>query len=479
MDYGARGFSVDTQRRCDRGCIAEEEEGWGWDGGENGPPEEPRLRALKSVCKRKITEKGLVRHMETELAVLKQCSHPFIVSLSPGGHFQTSRHLHLVLNYCPGGDLFSLLGRVGRLAEPQARVCAAQLALALRHLHDRHIAYRDLKPENVCIDAKGHAILVDFSLARTGLDLAPNGKAFTFCGSAAYAAPEVIAKEGHDTRVDLWSLGCVMFEALVGLHPFRRPRGERTDRQALFERIACGQPEYPPFLSGSALSFLRGLLVVNPLERLGFAPASCSSQQKRQQQQQQQQQQHQGQEQEQQQQRRRKIDSAAMTFSSVEPPPPTPPSPILARTSSNGSSTDRAAATRVDLAQSHRYAGLEHADGREGEKAEPALLLEHRFFSGLPGWGGPGSGGAWEDGKLGATAVGAPALRHALDVQYFDPRFTSQAVELALQGHPHKGGPTPSFEGFEWRADTFIEYSQVEERRAPGFLESIASALWC
>lgn len=56
-----------------------------------------------------------------ELAVLQQCSHPFIVSLSPGGHFQTSRHLHLVLNYCPGGDLSSLLGRQGKLAEPQVR----------------------------------------------------------------------------------------------------------------------------------------------------------------------------------------------------------------------------------------------------------------------------------------------------------------------------------------------------------------------
>lgn len=69
-----------------------------------------------------VCSRGLFPPMPLqELAVLKQCSHPFIVSLSPGGQFQTSRHLHLVLNYCPGGDLFSLLARVGRLPEPQVR----------------------------------------------------------------------------------------------------------------------------------------------------------------------------------------------------------------------------------------------------------------------------------------------------------------------------------------------------------------------
>lgn len=60
-----------------------------------------------------------------------------------------------------------------------------------------------------------------------------------------------------------------------------------------------------------------------------------------------------------------------------------------------------------------------------------------------------------------------------------ESRFTSQTVEMVLQGHPHKGGPTPAFDEFDWRADHCIEYAQVEERRAPGFLESISSALWC
>ncbi|CAM9273789.1 unnamed protein product, partial [Hapterophycus canaliculatus] len=440
-----------------------------------------------------------------ELAVLKQCRHPFIVSLSPGGQFQTSGHLHLVLNYCPGGDLFSLLARVGRLPEQQVRVCAAQLALALRHLHGKHIAYRDLKPDNVCIDARGRAILVDFSLARTGLDATPDGKAYTFCGSAAYAAPEIISKEGHDTRVDLWSLGCVVFEALVGEHPFRRPRGEKMDRQALFERIQLGRLDYPSSLSASAVSLLRELLSLNPEDRPGFFFPSPPP-------------------------------------SRTPPPPPPPPPPQApspegegrqqprltlsdrrdsgdAKAGAPGGNVQGAAAAAAARTTTPRTGKTSPVDSRTGAgklwgaplkpqtrgppaqqrstsrsvrpgasaecgsavRREPPgrYLLEHVFFRGLPGWGGPGTGGSWEDAELEGVAVAVPALFDPLDVRHFDSRFTTQAVELSLQGHPHKGGPTPAFEGFEWREDNCIEYAQPEERRASSLFESLASALWC
>ncbi|CAM9607027.1 unnamed protein product, partial [Ectocarpus sp. 8 AP-2014] len=432
--------------------------------------------------------------METELAVLKQCSHPFIVSLSPGGQFQTSRHLHLVLNYCPGGDLFSLLARVGRLPEAQVRVCAAQLALALRHLHSKHIAYRDLKPDNVCIDARGHAVLVDFSLARTGLDVAPDGKTFTFCGSAAYAAPEIITKEGHDTRVDLWSLGCVVFEALVGEHPFRRPRGEKADHrhqtQALFDRIQRGRLEYPKSLSAPSLSLLRGLLSLNPDDRPGFSsfpptpppppPPPTPTTTTRQ---------------EEQQEQHPHATTTLAPATTTAPPTDSeqpvadvgkgrcsgdthgevagtapseaggaPPLCLKNEAGVRGGAAAAAAAARRPMAQqsasSARTASPGGARARIASCGErpPVLLLEHVFFKGLPGWRGPGTGGAWEDAKLEGSAVAVPALCDALDVRHFDSRFTEQDVELSLQGHPHKGGPTPAFEDFEWREDSCIEY---------------------
>ncbi|CAM9554882.1 unnamed protein product [Choristocarpus tenellus] len=213
----------------------------------------PPLCVLKSMCKRKITERGQARHVEAELRVLQLCSHPFVVSLHQGGHFQTSGHLHLVLDYCPGGDLFSLLAREGCLSEDRTKVYAAELVLALEHLHQRNIAYRDLKPENVCLDAQGHIVLVDFSLSRLDMDKAPGGKAHTFCGSEAYVAPEMLNRKGHDSRVDLWALGCVLFEALTGTHPFRRHRkgGHSENKQKMFEDIVNGSVEYPTLLSVS------------------------------------------------------------------------------------------------------------------------------------------------------------------------------------------------------------------------------------
>ncbi|CAM9341710.1 unnamed protein product, partial [Discosporangium mesarthrocarpum] len=212
-----------------------------------------------------------------ELRVLQSCSHPFVVSLLRGGHFQTSGHLHLVLDYCPGGDLFSLFSRRGRLSEEETRMYAAELILALQHLHSRHIAYRDLKPENICLDARGHIVLVDFSLSRTDMDKAEGGKAMTFCGSEAYVAPEMLSRKGHDTRVDFWALGCVLFEALVGWHPFRGKRqggAARCNREEMFRAIISGRVDYPAFLSSKALSLLRGLLCTNPDQRLGFGPVS-------------------------------------------------------------------------------------------------------------------------------------------------------------------------------------------------------------
>ncbi|CAN0432802.1 unnamed protein product, partial [Ectocarpus sp. 12 AP-2014] len=452
---GGSGGRSDTRHRS---LFSEDGEVWTGPRGEGGGAR-LRLRALKSVCKRKVTEKGLVRHVETELAVLKQCSHPFIVSLSPGGQFQTSRHLHLVLNYCPGGDLFSLLARMGRLPEAQVRVCAAQLALALRHLHSKHIAYRDLKPDNVCIDARGHAVLVDFSLARTGLDAAPDGKTFTFCGSAAYAAPEIITKEGHDTRVDLWSLGCVVFEALVGEHPFRRPRGEKADHrhqtQALFDRIQRGRLEYPKSLSAPSLSLLRGLLSLNPDDRPGFSsfpptppapppppPPTTTTRQ--------------GQQGEQHQQHPHATTALAPPTTTAPPTDSeqpvadagkgrysgdthgevagTAPSgaggapPLCLKSEAGVRGGAAAAAARRPVAEqsasSARTAspGGARARGASCGERPPVLLLEHVFFKGLPGWGGPGTGGAWEDAKLEGSAVAVPALCDALDVRHFDSR---------------------------------------------------------
>lgn len=154
------------------------------------------------------------------------------------------------LDYCPGGEVFSYLRRAKRFDENTARFYAAEIVLVLEFLHEREgIAYRDLKPENLLLDADGHIKLVDFGFAKRlgnsktlfsllrrfrrpkkGLGLEgeyfdcdideSQGETYTLCGTPEYLAPEVIQSKGHTTAVDWWALGILIYEFLTGYPPF-------------------------------------------------------------------------------------------------------------------------------------------------------------------------------------------------------------------------------------------------------------------
>lgn len=156
----------------------------------------------------------MTRYIQTERNVLSYMSSPFIVKLHFA--FQTSNKLYLIMDYCPGGDLESLMNRRGLLPEKIARVYAAEIVLALETLHKGCIVYRDLKPSNVVIDKDGHACLTDFGLAKE----LTNQKATSFCGSVAYLAPEMLDKKGHGFPIDWYLLGVMLFELTTGLPPF-------------------------------------------------------------------------------------------------------------------------------------------------------------------------------------------------------------------------------------------------------------------
>jgi len=220
--------------------------------------------ALKVLRKDNIVKRNQVEHTKTERSVLGYVKHPFIVGLNMA--FQSKDKLYFVLDYCAGGELFFHLSKVGKFPEPRARFYASEIVLAISYVHELDIIYRDLKPENVLLDARGHVRLTDFGLSKEGISSSSSG-ATSFCGTPEYLAPEILNRQGHGRAVDWWSLGALLYEMLTGLPPFYC-----RDREKLFEKIRKGHLEYPRSLSPRSVSLLRGLLTKDPRRRLGSGP---------------------------------------------------------------------------------------------------------------------------------------------------------------------------------------------------------------
>ncbi|KAJ0408178.1 hypothetical protein ATCC90586_006488 [Pythium insidiosum] len=224
-----------------------------------------RLYAMKSLNKSNVKRRNQVEHTKTERRVLGRAKHPFIVHLHYA--FQTSHKLYFVLDYCPGGELFFHLSRMEKFEESMAKFYAAEITLALEHLHDLGVVYRDLKPENILFDAQGHVLLADFGLAKEGITDGAEGTN-SMCGTPEYLPPEILDRTGHGTAVDWWALGMVLYEMLTGLPPWYT-----RNRQKLFDRVRNAPLTFPDEVQPAARSLISGLLNRNPVERLGSKSA--------------------------------------------------------------------------------------------------------------------------------------------------------------------------------------------------------------
>jgi serine/threonine protein kinase len=227
--------------------------------------ESKRLFAMKSLNKSNVKRRNQVEHTKTERRVLGRAKHPFIVHLHYA--FQTSQKLYFVLDYCPGGELFFHLSRMEKFEEPMAKFYAAEITLALEHLHELGVVYRDLKPENILFDDKGHVLLADFGLAKEGITDGAEGTN-SMCGTPEYLPPEILDRTGHGTAVDWWALGMVLYEMLTGLPPWYT-----RNRQKLFDRVRNAPLTFPDEVNPDARSLITGLLNRNPVERLGSRSA--------------------------------------------------------------------------------------------------------------------------------------------------------------------------------------------------------------
>lgn len=207
---------------------------------------------MKALHKSKIMRHNLTRYALTERNVLSVTKHPFIVGLNYA--FQTPDKLFLILKYCPGGDLGEHLQKEKRFSEERVRNYLAEITLALEHLHNKDVIFRDLKPDNIVLDHEGHAMLTDFGLSKEGVMEHATG-AKSFCGSVAYLAPEMLKRCGHGKAVDWYLLGVVMYELLVGIPPYYA-----NNKEELFDNIEKGHLKLPSFLSNEARSLLKALL---------------------------------------------------------------------------------------------------------------------------------------------------------------------------------------------------------------------------
>jgi len=200
----------------------------------------------------------------SEQHILSRLDHPYIVKFL-GASCDAFKN-YLVLEASMAGDLYALL-RVQQalLSEGQARVLIACLASAIGYVHEVGLVYRDLKPENVVMEAEGLVRLVDF-----GLTASASEHSTTLCGTPEYLAPEMISRMPHGAPVDWWALGVLLYELLHGYTPFSE-EGTLEEPLDIYRRASHHDVKvaYAPSLSAAVTSLMKRLLRRTPTTRLG------------------------------------------------------------------------------------------------------------------------------------------------------------------------------------------------------------------
>uniref|UniRef100_A0A8C6UB92 cGMP-dependent protein kinase n=1 Tax=Neogobius melanostomus TaxID=47308 RepID=A0A8C6UB92_9GOBI len=223
--------------------------------------DENKTFAMKILKKRHIVDTRQQEHIRSEKLIMQEAHSDFIVRLYRT--FKDSKYLYMLMEACLGGELWTILRDRGSFEESTTRFYTACVVEAFAYLHSKGIIYRDLKPENLILDHKGYAKLVDFGFAKK---IGFGKKTWTFCGTPEYVAPEIILNKGHDISADYWSLGILMYELLTGSPPFTG-----TDPMKTYNIILKGidMIVFPKKITKNALNLIKKLCKDNPCERLG------------------------------------------------------------------------------------------------------------------------------------------------------------------------------------------------------------------
>lgn len=223
---------------------------------------------LKYALKRVRKVDGKVPHeAKHEIEVLTEFDHPFVVYLVKT--FETPKSIYMLTEYISGGELYAAIRTIPTvLSRKQAMFYAGSIMLMLEVLYDRNIVYRDLKPENLMLDHTGYVKLIDFGIAKKLTKERP--KTFTMVGTPHYMAPEIMRGKGYSTEVDVWSLGVILYELVVGNLPFGV--NELEDVNEVCKAVLHEELSFPDNFSPSlesARSLVCRLLDLEPETRIG------------------------------------------------------------------------------------------------------------------------------------------------------------------------------------------------------------------
>lgn len=223
------------------------------------------IYAMKSCKKSKLKENKQKEHSTNERRILGSISHPFIVNLKFA--FQSETKLYLIMEYLSGGELFFHMKKTKYFSEKTAIFYLAQIVCALDFLHENGIIYRDIKPENLVLDKNGYIKLTDFGLSKE--NIIGNYMTSTFCGTPEYLSPEMIKGDLYNQSVDIWSLGIIFFEMLIGVPPFFD-----KNKDKLYKKIYFNDPNFAlnknVVLSDASIDLIKKLLTKNPKSRINI-----------------------------------------------------------------------------------------------------------------------------------------------------------------------------------------------------------------
>ncbi|KAM9450731.1 serine/threonine-protein kinase MARK2 isoform 9-T9 [Clarias gariepinus] len=213
--------------------------------------------AVKIIDKTQLNSSSLQK-LFREVRIMKLLNHPNIVKLFEV--IETEKTLYLVMEYASGGEVFDYLVAHGRMKEKEARAKFRQIVSAVQYCHQKFIVHRDLKAENLLLDADMNIKIADFGFSN---EFTLGNKLDTFCGSPPYAAPELFQGKKYDgPEVDVWSLGVILYTLVSGSLPF-----DGQNLKELRERVLRGKYRIPFYMSTDCENLLKKFLILNPTKR--------------------------------------------------------------------------------------------------------------------------------------------------------------------------------------------------------------------